>query len=152
MIKPTKFRMVKFLYKMVKFYPEGNYFTPWGKKDCEPDQVEIRVDEIEAIRLKDVEGLTIEDCASKMAISCEAFQNLIKCARKKIAIALTQNKIISIVDGNYTTKFCKFRCAKCGYTYTVKYEHDKIICPKCFSTEVMGSEKQQSHKKIIYFY
>ena len=115
---------------MVRFYPEGNYFAPFGKKSSEIEEIEVRVDEIEAIRLKDVEGLTIEECASKMAISCETFQ-----------------KIISISEENYTTKFCQFRCAKCGYTYTIKYEHDKIVCPKCYSTEVMGSEKQSIYKK-----
>ena len=147
MIKSARFRMVKLLYNMVRFYPEGNYFAPFGKKSSEIEEIEVRVDEIEAIRLKDVEGLTIEECASKMAISCETFQNIIQCARKKIAIALTQQKIISISEENYTTKFCQFRCAKCGYTYTIKYEHDKIVCPKCYSTEVMGSEKQSIYKK-----
>ncbi len=98
MIKSTRFRMVKLLYNMVRFYPEGNYFAPFGKKSSEIEEIEVRVDEIEAIRLKDVEGLTIEECASKMAISCETFQNIIQCARKKIAIALTQQKIISISE------------------------------------------------------
>ena len=83
MIKSTRFRMVKLLYNMVRFYPEGNYFAPFGKKSSEIEEIEVRVDEIEAIRLKDVEGLTIEECASKMAISCETFQNIIQCARKK---------------------------------------------------------------------
>ncbi len=32
MIKSTRFRMVKLLYNMVRFYPEGNYFAPFGKK------------------------------------------------------------------------------------------------------------------------
>ena len=53
MIKSTRFRMVKLLYNMVRFYPEGNYFAPFGKKSSEIEEIEVRVDEIEAIRLKD---------------------------------------------------------------------------------------------------
>ena len=107
----------------------------------------IKVEELEAIRLKDIEGLTQEECAKKMEISRQTFQNIIESGRKKIAIALTQGKAIKIAGGHYTTRFCKFRCAKCGYIYTVKYEQDKIICPKCSSTEVMCNKKESFCKK-----
>ena len=88
-----------------------------------------------------------EECAKKMEISRQTFQNIIESGRKKIAIALTQGKAIKIAGGHYTTRFCKFRCAKCGYIYTVKYEQDKIICPKCSSTEVMCNKKESFCKK-----
>ena len=116
MARPTK-------YRTVEFFPEGNYFVPLGKKECELEEVELKVEELEAIRLKDIEGLTQEECAKKMEISRQTFQNIIESGRKKIAIALTQGKAIKIAGGHYTTRFCKFRCAKCGYIYTVKYEH-----------------------------
>ena len=140
MARPTK-------YRTVEFFPEGNYFVPLGKKECELEEVELKVEELEAIRLKDIEGLTQEECAKKMEISRQTFQNIIESGRKKIAIALTQGKAIKIAGGHYTTRFCKFRCAKCGYIYTVKYEQDKIICPKCSSTEVMCNKKESCCKK-----
>ena len=130
MARPTK-------YRTVEFFPEGNYFVPLGKKECELEEVELKVEELEAIRLKDIEGLTQEECAKKMEISRQTFQNIIESGRKKIAIALTQGKAIKIA----------FRCAKCGYIYTVKYEQDKIICPKCSSTEVMCNKKESFCKK-----
>ena len=122
MARPTK-------YRTVEFFPEGNYFVPLGKKECELEEVELKVEELEAIRLKDIEGLTQEECAKKMEISRQTFQNIIESGRKN------------------TTRFCKFRCAKCGYIYTVKYEQDKIICPKCSSTEVMCNKKESFCKK-----
>ena len=133
MARPTKYRTVEFF--------------PVGKKECELEEVELKVEELEAIRLKDIEGLTQEECAKKMEISRQTFQNIIESGRKKIAIALTQGKAIKIAGGHYTTRFCKFRCAKCGYIYTVKYEQDKIICPKCSSTEVMCNKKESFCKK-----
>ena len=53
MARPTK-------YRTVEFFPEGNYFVPLGKKECELEEVELKVEELEAIRLKDKEGLTQE--------------------------------------------------------------------------------------------
>ena len=61
MARPTK-------YRTVEFFPEGNYFVPLGKKECELEEVELKVEELEAIRLKDIEGLTQEECAKKMDI------------------------------------------------------------------------------------
>lgn len=130
MARPTKFRKVE-------FFPDGNYFVPWDKKDSEIEEVEIKVEELEAIRLKDIEQLTQEECANKMDISRQTFQNIIDSARNKIAIALTESKAIRIAGGHYTTRFCKFKCAECGHIYTVKYEQDQIICPKCSSKKVM---------------
>ena len=76
MARPTK-------YRKVEFFPEGNYFVPLGKKECELEEVELKVEELEAIRLKDIEGLTQEECAKKMEISRQTFQNIIESGRKK---------------------------------------------------------------------
>ncbi len=77
MARPTK-------YRTVEFFPEGNYFVPLGKKECELEEVELKVEELEAIRLKDIEGLTQEECAKKMEISRQTFQNIIESGRRKL--------------------------------------------------------------------
>lgn len=76
MARPTK-------YRTVEFFPEGNSFVPLGKKECELEEVELKVEELEAIRLKDIEGLTQEECAKKMEISRQTFQNIIESGQKK---------------------------------------------------------------------
>lgn len=136
MARPIKFRRVE-------FFPEDNYFVPWGKPKCEIEEIVLKLEELEAMRLKDIEDLNQEECAEKMEISRQTFQNIIDSARKKIAIALTEGKAIKISGGNYTTKLCNFKCMKCGEIYEINYEQDRSICPKCGSEKVMCSKKAQ---------
>jgi len=134
MARPTKFRRVE-------FFPENNYFVPWGKPKCELEETVLKVEELEAMRLKDIEDLNQEECAEKMQVSRQTFQNIIDSARKKIAIALTEGKAISISGGHYTTKLCKFKCLECETIYEINYDQDRAACPNCGSEKVMCSKK-----------
>jgi uncharacterized protein len=61
----------------------------------------LTIDEFEAIRLKDLEGLGQCECAWKMDISQPTFHRLVISARRKIADALTHGKNIRIEGGYY---------------------------------------------------
>jgi predicted DNA-binding protein (UPF0251 family) len=74
----------------------GVCFKPCGVKRSELARVELRVDEMEAIRLADYEGLYQQECADKMGISRTTFSRLIESARKKIADALLNTKALRI--------------------------------------------------------
>ncbi|WP_333887270.1 DUF134 domain-containing protein [Clostridium sp.] len=134
MARPIKFRKVE-------FFPKNTYFVPWGKAKCKISEIVLKVEELEAMRLKDIEELNQEECAGKMQVSRQTFQNIIDSARKKVAIALTQGNAIRISGGNYTTNFCKFKCFDCGELYEVNYEQDRFSCPVCGSRRVLCSKK-----------
>ncbi|MBL4931776.1 DUF134 domain-containing protein [Clostridium paridis] len=134
MARPTKFRNVE-------FFPKDTYFIPIGKPKCQIEEVVLKVEELEAMRLKDIEELKQEECAEKMQVSRQTFQNIIDSARKKVAIALTEGKAINISGGNYTTNFCKFKCLDCGAEYDINYEQDKRTCPNCGSKKVLCNKK-----------
>lgn len=140
MARPTKFRKVEFL-------PEDTYFVPWEKPKCEIQEVNLKVEELEAMRLKDIEELTQEECAEKMQVSRQTFQNIINSARKKIAIALTEGNAIRISGGNYKMRYCNFICSCCGNLYEINYEQDKYICPTCGSDKVICNRKKESCNK-----
>lgn len=134
MPRPTKFRRVE-------FFPEDTYFVPWGKPKCEIEETVLKVEELEAMRLKDIEELNQEECAQRMQVSRQTFQNIIDSARKKTAIALTEGNAIRISGGNYRATFCKFKCFNCGNVYEINYEQDKHICPVCGSDKVICNKK-----------
>ena len=71
-----------------------------GKKKCELEELELKVEELEAMRLKDIEGLSQEECAQQMEISRQTFQNILDLAREKIAKALVEGKAIRIGGGD----------------------------------------------------
>jgi len=56
----------------------------------------LDIDEMEAIRLSDFEGLYQQECADRMGISRTTFSRLIESAHRKISDALLHNKAISI--------------------------------------------------------
>jgi predicted DNA-binding protein (UPF0251 family) len=87
--------------RRVNLEPNVTYFKPRGIPLTELEEVILQVDEFEAVRLKDFEGLEQEECAKKMRISQPTFHRLILSARKKIANALTTGKAIRIEGGNY---------------------------------------------------
>jgi len=89
------------LCRRVRFNPNVTYFKPRGIPLRELEEVILPVDEYEAVRLKDLEGLEQEECAKKMNISQPTFHRLVLSARKKIADAIINGKAIRIEGGNY---------------------------------------------------
>jgi len=73
-----------------------NCFKPCRIPASDIDSVILSKDEIEAIRLADYEGLYQEDAANEMEISRPTFSRILNNARKKIASALLEGKIIEI--------------------------------------------------------
>jgi predicted DNA-binding protein (UPF0251 family) len=56
------------------------------------DSVVLRVDELEALRLADLEGLYQEDCARRMGISRTTLSRTLTQARRKVTDALINGK------------------------------------------------------------
>jgi len=93
MARPVKWRKIENIPQILRFYPEQSG-QAWGGENI------LRLEEIEAIRLKDLEGLEQEDCANRMEVSRPTFQRILVSARKKIADSLIQGKEIRI-DGGF---------------------------------------------------
>lgn len=62
-------------------------------------EVQLRVDELEALRLKDLAGLDQEECARLMGVSQSTLQRTLSAARAKVADALVMGKAIRIEGG-----------------------------------------------------
>jgi predicted DNA-binding protein (UPF0251 family) len=128
MSRPTKPRRVADL-------PVYTHFKPAGIPFIKLKEIDLKIEELEAMRLKDIEELSQEDCAQKMGISRQTFQLIIDEARKKIAQALIEGLAIRIEGGNYTLNLCQFECLACGAIYTGPYEQLIHQCPSCGSYE-----------------
>ena len=87
--------------RRVYLEPNVTYFKPRGIPLVELEEVILQIDEFEAVRLKDLEGLEQEECAKKMNISQPTFHRLVLSARKKISDAIVNGKAIKIEGGNF---------------------------------------------------
>ena len=54
-----------------------------GRESLGSEEIILKVEELEAMRLKDIEGLNQEQCAERMNISRQTFQLIIDEARRK---------------------------------------------------------------------
>ena len=134
MPRPTKWRRVAFM-------PEVTYFKPAGIPLRVLEEVCLSVEEAEAIRLKDLEGLEQEECAQKMSISRPTFQRVLSSARQKIADALLNGKAIRIEGGNFEMATRRFRCLH-GHEWDVPFETMVTMpphfCPSCNTTNILS--------------
>lgn len=87
-------------YRIVKTYPKISQFSPRGRPG-RPDEIELKVDEFEAMRLADFGNTSQKEAAKSMKISQQTFSRIIKKARRKIADGLINGKIIRIQGGVY---------------------------------------------------
>jgi len=86
---------------MVSSLPGVTYFKPAGIPLRFLNEVCISVEELEALRLKDAEGLEQIEAAARMGVSRATFQRVLSSARKKVAEALLGGKAMRIEGGSF---------------------------------------------------
>lgn len=126
MARPPKRRRVAHI-------PEIKFFKPAGIPKRHLKEVALNIEEVEAIRLKDREGLTQAEAAQKMEVSRPTFQRILVSAREKISEALIEGKALRFKGGDYSFKP---RCESCGKDFKSGQEkggppHGRNLCPDC---------------------
>ena len=86
--------------RWIKCLPGEKCFRPQCKPLNKLQGVTVAIDEFEAIRLSDFEGLTQEQVAKKMKVHRSTVSRILKSAHKKVADALVNIKAIKIDGGN----------------------------------------------------
>jgi predicted DNA-binding protein (UPF0251 family) len=101
------------------------------------DQVVLSVDELEALRLADKEGMYQDQAAEQMKISRPTFGRVVEAARRKVAEALVEGKALRIEGGNFKMADTRtFQCSKCGHTWQVAFGTGRPAeCPNCHSRD-----------------
>lgn len=94
MARPTKKRRIR-------CNPAAYYFKPRGIPLLQLEEIILRPDEIEAIRLADLESLSHKKAAVKMEISRATFGRIVKKARNKLADAVLNGKAVMISEKDF---------------------------------------------------
>ena len=131
--------------------PKSDYFKPRGIPVHQLEEVSLTMDELEAVRLGDLEGMYQEDAASKMNVSRQTFGNIIDSAHKKIADALLNSKALKIKGGAYTmTKTRRFECCACKHEWQIPYGTGRPReCPECESANIHRSEDDRGYARRV---
>jgi predicted DNA-binding protein (UPF0251 family) len=84
------------IQRQIGYRPTTTHFKPQGIPLRMLETIELATDELEAVRLTDLEGLYQEQAAEQMGVSRQTLGLILKRAHKKIAEALIQGKAIQL--------------------------------------------------------
>ncbi len=85
--------------RYIQTMPRITQFSPRGKAG-RPDEIELRIDHLEAIKIADYQGYNQTEGAIAMGISRPSFGRILREGRKIIANALANGKTIRIRTGS----------------------------------------------------
>jgi predicted DNA-binding protein (UPF0251 family) len=123
-------------FRWVRAQPNSTYFKPRGVPLASLEETVLTVDEHEAIRLADLQGLQQEEAAGKMSISRATFGRIVASARKKIADAIINAKAIRIEGGDFIMAGT-YVCEECDYTWELNPGVPvPSACPSCESIRI----------------
>ena len=129
--------------KIIDALPLYVLYKPMGVPMENLEIENLTLEEIEALKLKDVHDLDQMDAAKKMGISRSTFQRLLNSARKKLIGSILEGEAIKFEGGNYipSENVIKSKCLKGSYHFFLKkedlegseheYRLSKILCSKC---------------------
>ncbi len=117
--------------------PRVTLFKPAGVPARDLEHLQLAVDELEAIRLVDLEGLSHEQAAEVMGVSRQTVGRVLERSRAKVAEALVAGKAILIGGGQYRVEPQQWRCFSCQTRWIAEPEAGHVAsCPSCGSTDV----------------
>lgn len=100
----------------------------------ELEETRLTIDEREALRLADLEGLSHEEAGQMMGVSRATFGRIIEQSRKIVADALINGKAINVEGGNYEISSTErlFVCENCEYEWHEEPGNGRPkACPSC---------------------
>ena len=128
--------------------PDCTYFKPAGVPTSTLEEVVLAVDELEAMRLVDVDGLYYERAAEQMGVSRRTFGRIIDSARKKVAQALIQGMALRIEGGVIEMAEQRtFRCGDCEHEWQLPFGTGRPNdCPQCQSKNFRRAEEERGRR------
>ncbi len=135
--------------RCVASIPEVTFFKPVGKPYRSLEEVCLSVEEAEAIRLRDLEGLEQTECARRMNVSRPTFHRVLGAARTKLADAILNGKAIRIEGGTFEMAVRHFYCIN-GHQWDVPFQdmvtNPPQLCPTCDTPNIIPIQPHQSGK------
>lgn len=83
--------------RKIFFAPNVIYFKPRAVPLSMLEEIDLNIDELEALRLCDLKNFEQKKAAQKMKISQSTLQRVLTSARQKVAQALVEGKAIKII-------------------------------------------------------
>ena len=117
--------------------PRTEYFKPAGIPLSGLAEVRLTRDELESLRLADLERMYQADAASKMGVSRQTFGNIVESARHKVADVLVNGRALRIQGGVIQMMERTFTCTRCQHQWKVPFGTGRPqVCPQCRNADI----------------
>ncbi len=114
--------------RRIESTPSVTYFKPRGVPLTELCDVSLPLEGLEAMRLADIDKLTMEEAASRMGVSRHTFGRILSEARSLVTEALVEGFAIRIEGGHYQVENAPY--IPCNYPYPIHpAESRSRACP-----------------------
>ena len=116
--------------------PVPAIFKPLGVPLRRLKTITLLHEELEALRLTDLEGRYQEDAAEQMSVSRSTLQRIVAEARRKVAQALVEGAALHIEGGTFRVPAVRWQCDECGHRWEVEHGSGQgapAHCPACDS-------------------
>lgn len=135
--------------------PSPAIFKPVGVPLDQLPKITLLYEELEAMRLVDLEGRYQEDAAGQMNVSRSTLQRIVNEARHKVVQALTEGAALHIEGGTFQVARVWWQCNDCGLSWEIEHgsgQSAPVRCPSCSSQAIRlrrkhkrGAIKQPAH-------
>ena len=137
----------KEIMRIVNQPPLFQSFKPTGIASKFLNQTILSLDEYEALRLADYDGMTQAEAADEMQISRPTFTRLIEKARQKMVEFLIKGNQLTIDGGNIHFSNNVFKFTNCAQTFILNINETVNHCPSCESEQVINIAGNYGHGK-----
>ncbi len=126
-------------WRRLRHEPQPAIFKPVGLPLGKLEQVTLLHEELEALRLADLEELHQTEAAAQMSVSRSTFQRLVTEARRKVALALVNGAALHIEGGVFRVAAVRWHCGDCGHDWDITHgsgQGQPESCPYCGNSAI----------------
>ena len=140
MARPKRLRRLTCAPAVDMFFPSGG-----GDSVAPEDNIVLTMDELEALRLADLECHSQQEAAAQMGVSRATFGRIVESGRSKVARALVHGSRIEIAGGAFMFgRGRHLQCPRCKRRQSRDVgERDRVECRRCCQPLQSSGEPHQ---------
>ncbi len=131
--------------------PQPAIFKPVGVPLRKLETIALLHEELEALRLVDLEERYQEDAAEQMNVSRSTIQRIVTEARRKVVQALVEGAALHIEGGTFRVPAVRWQCDECGHRWEIEHGSGQgapARCPACGS-HMIRQRRMRRHSKDL---
>lgn len=138
-------------HRRVWHEPQPAIFKPVGVPLYRLKTIVLLHEELEALRLTDLEECYQAEAAEQMGVSRSTLQRIVTEARRKVTQALVVGAALHIEGGTFRVPAVLWQCDACGHRWEIEHGSGRgapARCPSCGSA-LIRLRRRPRHKKDL---